>query len=246
MRKTRRGKLRRQKNIIVIGSFCMLLFFSVGYAAFSTTVRLNAKGNVKSNRLILNPNGGILDVTSKRVTKGKAYGNLPTPTREGYIFKGWNGKNKFNKEDYLKLEDYDIYTSYHIANISLKENTTYKVNVYRYNGFDGKDKGTLLINSTSPIYQGNWTAIAHQTFPTSEGKVYTTGNDGSLQIGYYNDVSQENMDYIWANTDVQIEEGTESTDYEPYYVTNETIVTQEGEHTLTAIWEEEPVEQTEP
>ena len=46
MRKTKREVLKRQKSFIIVGSFCMLLFFSVGYAAFSTTVRLNAKGNV--------------------------------------------------------------------------------------------------------------------------------------------------------------------------------------------------------
>ncbi len=46
MRLTKRGKLKRQKSLIIFGTFSMLLFFSVGYAAFSTTIRLNAKGNV--------------------------------------------------------------------------------------------------------------------------------------------------------------------------------------------------------
>ena len=33
--------------------------------------------------------GGILNTTEKTVEYGKAYGELPTPTREGYTFAGW-------------------------------------------------------------------------------------------------------------------------------------------------------------
>ena len=33
---------------------------------------------------------------TKEVTTGLTYGDLPTPTKEGYTFKGWNGKNMFN------------------------------------------------------------------------------------------------------------------------------------------------------
>lgn len=37
----------------------------------------------------LNPNGGTCKTASIGVTQGQPYGTLPTPTREGYIFKGW-------------------------------------------------------------------------------------------------------------------------------------------------------------
>ena len=36
-----------------------------------------------------NPNGGTVDTKSKKVTIGKTYGTLPTPTRTGYDFDGW-------------------------------------------------------------------------------------------------------------------------------------------------------------
>lgn len=36
-----------------------------------------------------NANGGRVGTASKRVTKGKTYGSLPTPTRDGYTFDGW-------------------------------------------------------------------------------------------------------------------------------------------------------------
>lgn len=35
------------------------------------------------------PMGGTVDTTSTVVTRGEAYGTLPTPTKEGYTFSGW-------------------------------------------------------------------------------------------------------------------------------------------------------------
>ena len=40
-------------------------------------------------------NGGSVDIDSKEVIENSAYGTLPTPTREGYTFMGWNGKNMY-------------------------------------------------------------------------------------------------------------------------------------------------------
>ena len=37
---------------------------------------------------------------SKTVTYDSTYGTLPTPTREGYMFVGWNGKNLLNLDDF--------------------------------------------------------------------------------------------------------------------------------------------------
>lgn len=241
MRKIRGRKLKRQKQIVILSLFLFMAFFATGYAAFSTKIRLNAKGNIKSINLTFDPNGGILDINNKRVVTGNAYGNLPTPIREGYIFKGWNGKNKFNKEDYLNLENFDIVpgNSYHSARITLKPNTSYKISIKRYNNFDGTNNGYLLIDDT-PGANAHWTAVAHPTMPNSSSTNfgYTTSNDGLLYIGYLY-VTQNNLNNIWENTDIQIEEGSTATDYEPYYVTSETTVTQEQNHTLTAIWEED-------
>ena len=38
-------------------------------------------------------------------------------------------------------------------------------------------------------------------------------------------------------SNIQVEEGSTATAYEPYYVTDTTPVTQNKNHTLTAIWE---------
>ena len=39
-------------------------------------------------------------------------------------------------------------------------------------------------------------------------------------------------------THVQLEEGTEATEWEPYYVTKNVNITQNYDHTLKAIWKE--------
>ena len=43
--------------------------------------------------ITFDPEGGSVSTTSKEVMIGKPYGELPTPTRDGYVFKGWRGKN---------------------------------------------------------------------------------------------------------------------------------------------------------
>ena len=44
-------------------------------------------------------NGGNLSTDSKKVFYHSTYGELPTPTKEGYTFLGWNGKNKVENGD---------------------------------------------------------------------------------------------------------------------------------------------------
>ena len=47
MRKLRGKKLKKQKRVIILSITILMIFFTTGYAAFSTKIRLNAKGNIK-------------------------------------------------------------------------------------------------------------------------------------------------------------------------------------------------------
>ena len=183
--------------------------------------------------------------TTKQVTYDSTYGTLPTPTeRPGYVFKGWNGKNLFDETKYYELTDYNMTNNgtYYYTDIQLKPNTNYKVSIKRYNNFSGTNNGYLLISTLNQNGtfndSNNWTSIAHSNNPngSAAGFSYTTDSTGKLYIGRYN-VTQSNLDTIWENTDVQIEEGTTSTTYEPYYVISSTNVTQSKNHTLKAMWE---------
>lgn len=89
MRRTRRGRLKRQKNLIIIGSFSVLLFLSVGYAAFSTTVKLNAKGNVHPA-----PTYTVNQLKATALTEGTVDGLYVDSAEQGrYVFKGGNPNN---------------------------------------------------------------------------------------------------------------------------------------------------------
>ena len=50
---------------------------------------LGADWTVNQYTLTFNANGGSVSSTSKKVTYGQTYSDLPTPTRTGYTFTGW-------------------------------------------------------------------------------------------------------------------------------------------------------------
>ena len=50
----------------------------------------------KTYTVTFDANGGSTPTNSKTVSVGLPYGELPTPTRSGYTFKGWNGENLFD------------------------------------------------------------------------------------------------------------------------------------------------------
>ncbi len=52
-------------------------------------VTLTAQWDYHTYTVTLNPNGGEVSPTSIKVTYQSTYGSLPTPTRDGYVFKGW-------------------------------------------------------------------------------------------------------------------------------------------------------------
>jgi uncharacterized repeat protein (TIGR02543 family) len=58
----------------------------------SATCKITVKKSetpVTTYKVTFNPNGGSVTPTSKTVTVGNKYGELPTPTRSNYTYKGW-------------------------------------------------------------------------------------------------------------------------------------------------------------
>ena len=86
----RRKQLKNQKRIIIISSLSLLLCLCIGYAAFSTTLNLKAKGNIKDNSI---------DITDNVVTEGD--GLYEDEYEEGrYVYRGTDPNNyiMFNDE----------------------------------------------------------------------------------------------------------------------------------------------------
>lgn len=61
------------------------------YYWFAYTNGMSERNNAATNihTVNFNANGGSVSTSYKQVKAGETYGNLPTPTRNGYIFDGW-------------------------------------------------------------------------------------------------------------------------------------------------------------
>ena len=57
------------------------------------------RADILNHIVTFDANGGVVATTSKEVITGQTYGTLPTPTRAGYTFVGWNGKNMLYTPD---------------------------------------------------------------------------------------------------------------------------------------------------
>lgn len=178
-------------------------------------------------------NGGTIsteNTNSKLVKIGDEYGELPIPTRDEYTFKGWNGKNMFDKDS---IDDthfivtatgevsgltgsnrLDDWASSDI--IKVKPNTTY----IKSGTIDAKTQNYFDVDS-------NLIKVTN----IASGESFTTPNNC-----YYVKFNLKRTNSPYAN--IQLEEGSEATEYEPYYITSSTTVVQSKDHTLTAIWQE--------
>lgn len=196
-------------------------------------------------------NGGNVDIDSKEVIENSVYGTLPTPTRAGYTFMGWNGKNLFNERDWLLAINnatYDSEIGYYVFKVTdarnlygrpygsipfknFKENTQYTYTVM------GHTVGREGANNTLKFYY-------YYTDGTASYKDVTPSTD-VLHVSSQSEKTIATSEFTWNSSDVtayishiQLEEGDTATEYEPYYVTSETKVTRNYDHTLKAIWKE--------
>lgn len=191
---------------------------------------------------------GNTDV-SKTVTYGENYGTLPAPTKTGYTFAGWNGKNLLDIEGWLNsfsavnngtmtkgngsitvtASANDAYThSYGIGKYSIpvESNKSYTLS---WKADENKRKRVyVFVNgrvSENYMFYADSFVADKITFTTPQDAEYI-----AFRVGVANE--GDSITY----SDIQFEEGTTSTQYEPYIVTSTTPVTQAQNHTLKAIW----------
>ena len=95
-RKIRGRKLKQQKMLLLVGTFSLMMFLTVGYAAFQTTININTKGNVKRSATALN-GGDVSDLENEAVTTGSG---LYDNGDGSYTYKGADPYNyiTFNNE----------------------------------------------------------------------------------------------------------------------------------------------------
>ena len=228
-------------------------------------------GRASKNKITVNfdPDGGELATLSKEVVINGAYGELPTPTKEGYEFLGWNGKNMLNLEDRIvkdaglfdntTIRDFTgngIYVGLAANNYYNNSNSTLDAYLPKQgiiksttkSGSNGYGIGLdiLILPNTNYIlsYEKLENGYFKYGFFKKDG-TYVRYADIGLNIYSQND--EEILTIILASAStgnqalfykIQLEEGTEATEYEPYYIDKYTKVVQTKDHTLKAIWKE--------
>ena len=175
--------------------------------------------------------GGTVATESKQVSYGSTYGLLPIPEKAGYRFLGWNGKNMFNKDDI----DNDHYL---VAATGVISNTPGA----NYLDTWASSKAIKVLPNTTYIKSGNIGGVTQSYF------------DSNMNLISFDSVAENvsfttpaNCYYVKFNLnranapydDIQFEVGNATTNYESFYVTGSTQVTNEVNHTLKAIWEPE-------
>ena len=181
---------------------------------------------------------------SKLVTEGEDYGEFPTPTREGYTFLGWNGKNKLtisSSQNGISFNNNSIF----FDSSSVSGNVANAIQILRY--LNGSYVNTIC--TFSDLGKNSCNFIQDNSFNQLKIKLNTSKTDK----GFYTNsdifnINQEyvvslNIDVLDQNnakaiiSDVQIEEGEAATPYEPYYVTSDVKVTRWNTNmVLKAVW----------
>ena len=206
-------------------------------------------------------NGGNLSTDSKKVFYHSTYGELPTPTRDGYTFLGWNGKNLLNKNESalvgIKIESslsgwaYVAFENSWVNSI-LNPSTIYSIsynvectNVPDYDSkyehgygffrlYDFSSKNGVRLGQSQYLGKGDKIHIS-ESF-TAPSNLY----DANYKlIIYTNRYLKDNNGVLGSMifSNIQLEKGSTATEYEPYYITPSTTVVQDHNHTLTAIWQ---------
>ena len=108
-------------------------------------VNLYAIWMAKGYKLTFDANGGKTSITSKNVTYDSAVGAMPTPTRTGYIFKGWYT----NKNWDTQVTTTTIYTTPSDSTVYAKwEAITYNINYYNEGKLVGTSKHTYDVEQS--------------------------------------------------------------------------------------------------
>lgn len=192
-----------------------------------------AKWSSTQITVTFNPNGGGVSPLTKVVKKGGTYGELPIPTKAGYTFNGWVGKNLFDKTataykngPYLRGSDGEEvpYGAYSIYQIQVPAGATLTI--------------TNSGKSIAPGYAFYTALGAYITGANYEQKAVITttvpANATYIRVSVnFGEEYRKDIDYF------QVEIGSTQTTYENYkLITPSTNITSTQNHALCAIWTE--------
>jgi len=128
--------------------------------AFNNQEEGSQNNNKKTYTIKLNANGGMVNPDSIEVVKGEAYGNLPIPVKEGYVFEGWYKNILFWKENVTETSEYKKnWLGSDTLNAKWREKETFYVK------FDAN--GGSVTENMRPVYEQD--TIGNLPTPSREG-----------------------------------------------------------------------------
>ena len=181
--------------------------------------------------------GGKVDATGKEVKLGQTYGALPTPTREGYRFLGW----EYSPEaeiDSITLTSGASRDKYYKAYAGVKPNTKYTIKLdAQITEGTATQFSTVFYdftkNTASVFSNGN----IIKPITNNVEITYTTPNNidtsDDLGIKIYAGVNDQTTGNALVFSNIKIYE-----DVNEYNVSSSSVVTKKVNHTLRAVWEE--------
>ena len=238
---------------IVIALCCAGILFCAGQQRVQSEVKIDYTR--PEYFVTLDSNGGSACAGFK-MQLGEYYGVLPTPTRAGYTFKGWNGKNIIDictrsqaaSINAIYDEEANEITFDNASSVSGNGYCRVDIQLYSNSSFD-----TELSRGSSGVCSGTFTKSG-----TTHNAVKLKANGNNADCAFLFDLSNFpdgeytvylNIKSKTASTtyegrfekivieNVQIERSGSFTGYEkPMLITNSTRNTTVGNHTLTAQW----------
>ncbi|HIQ91502.1 MAG TPA: hypothetical protein IAB27_07835 [Candidatus Coprosoma intestinipullorum] len=171
MRKTRKSKLKGQKQILLVGLFVFVTLMTIGYAAFNTNITLHVKGNIKEM-----PNCEMGGIKVNTVTDGDGlYKDIYEEER--CVYRGQDPDN------YIMFND-------ELWRIIAKETDgTYKIirnDVLAKRAFDNQNRTASSTYCTHASGCGVYAAVDGEFSSPSGSQKGTVTEDSSIKI-YLND-----------------------------------------------------------
>jgi len=155
-------------------------------------ITLYAGWKLNSFTVTFNPNGGTVSPTTKTVTYGNTYGDLPTPTRTGYTFEGW-----YSPAGYLVTADNTVGITSDIELTAKWKLNTYKVTWSNVTGVTISVKRTespyanAQLGSLSSGNTVNYGDVLSVTYSTQTG--YTKTSNGKTTLTVTGNITSEHI-----------------------------------------------------
>ena len=158
--------------------------------------RLYAHWTARTYTVYFSPNGGSMETTSMEVTYGSTYGDLPTPTREKFVFDGWytaatDGTKVTSSTKVKTASNHRLYAhwtkntatsfdgtiEWNSADVQYNGTTPYVV----YNGSAQTPRFTVKDKNGNVISASNYTYEYRENTNAGTGYVFVTFKDTSIE-----------------------------------------------------------------